>query len=78
MSSVSFLDDILNKIDGASSCRSKVKYSEASAIRAKSRMQQRKKEPFEHYKCRHCDHWHIGHPRFWRWTKEQKQQAGLD
>lgn len=67
-----FFEDIAEKIDGASSCHGKVKYSESSAARAASKMLAKKQEPFEAYKCRHCDGWHIGHPRFWNWPKEEK------
>lgn len=67
---------ILGGIDGASSCKGKQRYSELSAMRAATKMAQKKREPFEHYKCRHCEFWHIGHPRFWNWTAEQKKQAG--
>lgn len=63
--------DLADKIDGASSCHGKVKYSEASAPGVALQMQKKKREPFEAYKCRHCEGWHIGHPRFWGWKEEE-------
>jgi len=66
-----FFEDLADKIDGQSSCIGKIKYSEKSANEAAVKMQQKKQEPFEAYKCRHCDGWHIGHPRFWGWTEKE-------
>lgn len=49
---------------GHSSCTHKIKYGhEITAQSAASVMANKKKETFEAYKCRHCDGWHIGHPR---------------
>lgn len=72
---MTFFDDTADRIDGASSCHGKVKYREASAHNAAVKMASKKGESFEAYKCRHCDGWHIGHPRFSQWTEEQKNEV---
>lgn len=72
-----FFDKLINAIDGASSCHGKQPYSQQSAEKAAIQMAIKKKEPFEAYKCRHCENWHVGHPRFWKWSADQKKQIGL-
>ena len=68
-----------DRINGQSSCRRKVKYGHlATAQKAAVKMQAQKSEPFEAYPCRHCDGYHIGHPRFWGWTKEQLNAVGIN
>lgn len=59
-----FFKNLMNKIDGASSCHGKVKYGHYdTAVTAANKMEQKKQEKFEAYKCRHCEGYHIGHPR---------------
>lgn len=71
---MSFIEDFTKHIDGVSSCHGKVKYGhEASAKTAANKMTLKKMETLESYKCRHCPAWHVGHPRFSRWTEEQKR-----
>lgn len=72
------IDWLTNRIDGSSSCHGKVPYLEKSASQAAIDMAAKKREPFEAYKCRHCPLWHIGHPRFWKWTREQRSAAGVE
>ena len=50
--------------DYARSCKNKVKYSEGSAKQAALDVAEKLNEMMEHYKCRHCDGWHIGHALF--------------
>lgn len=64
------------RIDGQSSCHGKVRYGhEATAKLAALKMADKKREPFEAYKCRHCPAWHVGHPRFYGWTDEEIKAA---
>lgn len=69
--------NIMDRIDGQSSCHGKQRYSEDSARVAALAMRIKTHEPFEPYKCRHCEFWHIGHPKFWGWTDEQKKAADV-
>lgn len=75
---MSFFASIINRLDGASSCTKKVKYREESARQAAVDMAAKKREPFEAYKCRHCEGWHIGHPVFWSWSADQRSAAGIE
>jgi hypothetical protein len=63
----------MERIDGDSSCHGKIRYRETSARKAAREMTAKKREPFEAYPCRYCIGWHVGHPRFWKWTEEQKK-----
>ena len=49
-----------------SSCSGKRRHSQASARKAALIMAERHREPFEEYRCIHCDYWHVGHPLYWR------------
>lgn len=47
------------------SCKGKVPYSERSVNRAAVEMAAKIGDPMEGYKCRHCQHWHVGHAVLW-------------
>lgn len=73
-----YITKLLGSVDGQSSCKGKLKHkTQEGAMKAASRMAQKTHEPFETYRCRHCEFWHIGHPRFWKWTDAQKRKAGV-
>jgi len=46
------------------SCKGKVPYSESASIQAAVEVSAKLGETMENYKCRHCEHWHIGHSIF--------------
>lgn len=58
------------------SCAGKIKFPrEDSAVRCAvemttKRQAQGKDEVFEHYKCAHCDGWHMGHRTSFDWIPE--------
>lgn len=61
------MKELMGKIDHGASCHGKFKHPSAEkAERSAAHMAEKKKEPFEAYKCRHCDGWHVGHPKFWK------------
>ena len=62
-----FISNMLGTVNKAASCKGKQRYSRTASEMAALRMAQKRREPFEAYKCRHCDFWHVGHPLFWRW-----------
>lgn len=47
----------------ANSCRRKVRYSKASAIRASEQMHSKTGDEFQVYECEFCHGFHIGHPK---------------
>lgn len=74
-----FRRNIIDKIDGESSCKGKVKYGhEETAKTAALKMAKKKREPFEAYKCRHCEAWHVGHPKFFGWLKDGVAAVSVD
>ena len=46
------------------SCKGKQPYSEGAVKIAAVEMAAKLDEPMEPYKCRHCQHWHVGHAIF--------------
>jgi hypothetical protein len=72
-----FLFNMLGSSDKQSSCRGKRRYSQKSAERAALTLAQKHHEPFQAYKCQHCDSWHVGHPLFWRWSADKKRKNGV-
>jgi len=63
----------------ASSCNGKHPHTRASADKAALSMAQKHHEPFQAYKCQHCDFWHIGHALSWRHAAPRenvKKKAG--
>ena len=71
------LFNMLGSSDPQSSCRGKRRYSQKSAERSTLTLAQKYHEPFQAYKCQHCDSWHVGHPVFWRWSGGKKRKYGV-
>jgi hypothetical protein len=71
-----FISNLLGTHSKPSSCSGKRGHSRPSAERAALAMAQTHHEPFEAYRCRHCDFWHVGHPLFWRWSDVKKRKKG--
>ena len=72
-----YISNLLGSHSQAASCSGKRRYSRASAQHAVLAMAQKRHEPFEAYRCRHCDFWHVGHPLFWRWSDVKKRRKGV-
>jgi hypothetical protein len=69
-----FLSNMLGAGKKESSCSGKRRYSRRSAEKAALEMAQKHHEPFQSYRCTHCDYWHVGHPLFFRWTDAKKRK----
>jgi hypothetical protein len=72
-----FISNLLGARSKASSCGGKRRHSRLSAEYAVQAMAQKHHEPFEAYRCRYCDFWHVGHPLFWRWSDVKKPKKGV-
>jgi hypothetical protein len=57
-----------------SGCSGKRKLSQELAEKAMLAMAQKHREPFQSYRCRHCDFWHVGHPLYWRRSGGRKRK----
>lgn len=54
------IPQLLRDEDRRHSCERKVELSESNAWRAATRMAAKHGRPFDAYKCRHCEGWHVG------------------
>lgn len=69
-------DQEMSEIDREASCVGKQGHRDfEGATKAAESASFRKGEPFEAYKCRHCEFFHIGHPRFWSkfWQRKPEE-----
>jgi hypothetical protein len=58
-------------------CNGKRPHSRSFAEHVALSMARKLHEPFQAYRCRHCEFWHVGHPLFWKWSGARKRKKGL-
>ena len=55
-----YISNLLGTHSKRASCNAKRRYSRHSAEHAALAMAEKHREPFQAYRCLHCDFWHVG------------------
>jgi hypothetical protein len=72
-----YISSLLGTHSKTSACTGKRKLSQESAEKAVLAMAQKHREPFQSYRCRHCDFWHVGHPLYWRRRGKKRKRMSM-